>query len=110
MDIVILLLVFTQSFPPIARYNTVQAALIGTIMRTYFKTKEVPMCLRRTTLIPNHIIRRGSRDKVTNLYYIPKIVHGHSNGGERSIWLHNPCLLRAPMVGRDQYGYITPAF
>ena len=32
------------------------------------------------------------------------------HGGERSIWLHNPCLLRVPMVGADQYGYITPAF
>ena len=32
------------------------------------------------------------------------------HGGERSIWLHHPCLLTVPMVGRDQYGYITPAF
>ena len=33
-----------------------------------------------------------------------------SHGGEKSIWLHQPCLLRVPMVGRNQYGYITPAF
>ena len=32
------------------------------------------------------------------------------HGGERSIWLHRPCRLSVPMVGRDQYGYITPAF
>ena len=24
--------------------------------------------------------------------------------------LHHPCLLRVPMVGKDQYGYITPTF
>ena len=32
------------------------------------------------------------------------------HGGERAIWLHHPCLLGVPMVGREQYGYITPAF
>ena len=53
MDIVILLLVFTQSFPTNIRYNSVQAALI---------------------------------------------------------WLHHSCLLGAPVVGRNRYGYITPAF
>ena len=31
------------------------------------------------------------------------------HGGERSIWLHHPCL-RVPMVEIDQYGYIAPAF
>ena len=30
--------------------------------------------------------------------------------GESSIWLHHPCLLGVPMVGRHQYGYITHAF
>ena len=29
--------------------------------------------------------------------------------GERSILLHHPCPLGVPMVGRDQYGYITEA-
>ena len=28
----------------------------------------------------------------------------------QSIWLHHPCLLGIPMVGGNQYGYITPAF
>ena len=32
------------------------------------------------------------------------------HGGEKSIWLHHPCLLGVPMVGRNQYGYITYAF
>ena len=32
------------------------------------------------------------------------------HGGERSIWLHQACLLRVPMVGIDQYGYIAPTF
>ena len=32
------------------------------------------------------------------------------HGGEKSIWLHHPCLLGVPMVGRNEYGYITPAF
>ena len=32
------------------------------------------------------------------------------HGGEKSIWLHHLCLLRVLMVGRDQYGYITPDF
>ena len=46
-------------------------------MRTYFKIEELPMCSRRTTLIPNHNIRQGSQSKVTYPYYIPKIVHSH---------------------------------
>ena len=32
------------------------------------------------------------------------------HSGESSIWLHHPCLLRVPIVGRNQYGYITPVF
>ena len=32
------------------------------------------------------------------------------HSGEKSIWLHRPCLLGIPIVGRNQYGYITPAF
>ena len=32
------------------------------------------------------------------------------HGGEKSIWLHHLCLLGVPMVGRNQYGYITSAF
>ena len=32
------------------------------------------------------------------------------HAGERSIWLHQPWLLRVPMVGKDQNGYMTPAF
>ena len=30
-------------------------------------------------------------------------------GPKSTEWLHHPCLLRVPMVGRNQYGYITPA-
>ena len=54
-----------------------QGALIGAIMSIYFKIKELPMCSQRTTLIPNHNTRRGSRHKVAYPNYIPKIVHGH---------------------------------
>ena len=32
------------------------------------------------------------------------------HSGEKSIWLQHPCLLGVPTVGRNQYGYITPAF
>ena len=32
------------------------------------------------------------------------------HSGERSICVHHPCLLRVPMVGKHQYGYITLAF
>ena len=32
------------------------------------------------------------------------------HGGQKSIWLHHPCLLGVHMVGRNQYGYITPTF
>ena len=36
---------------------------------------------------------------------------GHTIGNKhQSIWLHHPCLLGVPIVGRVQYGYITPAF
>ena len=78
MDIVIFLLGFTQSFPPNIRCSGVQVTLIGATMRTYFKIEELPMCSRRTTLIPNHNIRRGLWHKDTYPYYIPKIVHGQS--------------------------------
>ena len=77
MHIVILLLVFTQSFPTNIRRSGVQEALIGAVMCTYFKFEKRPMCSQRTTLIPNHNIRGGSQHKVTYTYYIPKIVHSH---------------------------------
>ena len=32
------------------------------------------------------------------------------HGGEKLKWLHRPCLLGVTMVGRNQNGYITPAF
>ena len=32
------------------------------------------------------------------------------HGGEKSIWQHHPCLLGVPIVGRNQFGNITPAF
>ena len=82
MDIIILLLVVSQSFPTNIRYSGVQAALIGAVMRTNFEIKKLSMCSRRTTLIPNHNIGGGSGHKVTNPYYIPEIVHRqieHSN-------------------------------
>ena len=31
-------------------------------------------------------------------------------GGEESTWLHNPCLLGVPTVGRKQHGYIIATF
>ena len=34
----------------------------------------------------------------------------HKNKPHTQYLLHHPCLLRVPMVGRNQYGYITPAF
>ena len=77
MHIMILLLVFTQSFPTNIRYSGVQAALIGAVMHTYFKIEKLPGCLQRTTLIPNHNIRGGYQHRVTYPYYIPKIVHSH---------------------------------
>ena len=77
MDIIILLLVVTESFPTNMRYSGVQAALIGAVMRTDFKIEKLPMCSRRTTLIPNHNIGGGSGHKVTYPYYIPEVVHSH---------------------------------
>ena len=59
MDIIILLLVVSQSFPTNIRYSGVQAALIGAVMRTDFKIEKLSMCSRRTTLIPNHNIGGG---------------------------------------------------
>ena len=66
MDIIILLLVATQSFPTNIRHIGVQGALIGAVMRTDFKIEKLSMCSRRTTLIPNHDIggatpKRGLR-------------------------------------------------
>ena len=65
MDIIILLLVVTQSFLTNIRYNGVQAALIGAVMRSSFKIEKLPTCSWNTTLIPNHHIGRGSGHKVT---------------------------------------------
>ena len=28
--------------------------------------------------------------------------------GESSMWVHHPCLLGVPIVGRNQYGYKVP--
>ena len=44
MDIIILLLVASQSFPTNIRYSGVQAALIGAVMRTDFKIEKLSMC------------------------------------------------------------------
>ena len=77
MDIMILLLVVTQSFPTNIRHNGVQAALKGAVIRTDFKIEKLSMCSRRTALIPNHNIGGGSGHKVTYPYYIPEIVHSH---------------------------------
>ena len=77
MEIVTLLLVRSQSFPTNIRYSGVQAALIGAVMATHLKIKELSMCSRRTTLIPNHNLGGGSGHKVTYTYYIPQIVHRH---------------------------------
>ena len=44
------------------------------------------------------------------LLQMQEYTHILIHGGERSIWLHHPCLLGVPMVGRDQYGYISRAF
>ena len=60
MDIIILLLVFTQSFSTNIRYSSVQAAHTSAMMGTYFKIKKLSMRSRRTTLIPNHNICGGS--------------------------------------------------
>ena len=35
---------------------------------------------------------------------------GDSRPGEVGGRLHQPCLLKVPMVGIDQYGYTAPAF
>ena len=32
------------------------------------------------------------------------------HGAQKSLWLHQPCLLGVPIVRRNQYGYITLAF
>ena len=34
----------------------------------------------------------------------------HKNEAQTQYSLHHPYLLGVPMVGRDQYGYITPTF
>ena len=34
----------------------------------------------------------------------------HKNEAQTQYSLRYPCLLEVPMVGRNQYGYITPAF
>ena len=31
-----------------------------------------------------------------------------NKGGQNQKWIHNPCLLRVPMPGKDRYGYVTP--
>ena len=31
-------------------------------------------------------------------------------GGEESTWLHNPCLLGGPSVGRNEHAYIIATF
>ena len=38
----------------------------------------------------------------------PYIMESHI--GKKSICLHKPCLLRVPLLGRNQYGYMAPVF
>ena len=40
----------------------------------------------------------------------PSLPSRDPHRGGKSIWLHQPCLLGIPIVGRNQYGYITPVY
>ena len=35
---------------------------------------------------------------------------GYKDQAQTQYLLHHPCLLGVPMLGRNQYGYITPTF
>ena len=102
MDIIILLLVVTQSFPTNIRNSVVQAALIGAVMRTEFKIEKLSMCSRRTTLIPNHNIGGGSGRKVTHPCYIPEIVHSHG------YLINVACVLGANSRGHTEAWIVNP--
>ena len=68
MHIIIFLLGFHQSLLLDIRHGTMQAALVSAIVLAHFIIKELSVCSRRTTLIPNRNIRRHSKHKITYPY------------------------------------------
>ena len=71
-----------------------------------------PHILRAGVIWMRHIIihtHQISHDLIINMATSPMPSWG-PHSGESSIWLHHPCLFAVPIVGRNQYGYITPAF
>ena len=32
------------------------------------------------------------------------------HSGEKGVWLYEPCLLRVPTMGKNEYGCTTPTF
>ena len=84
-------------------------ALIGAVMRTYSKIEKPSMCLRRTTLIPNHNIHRDSRHKVAYPYYIPtylglKGTSDNSRPTEHMGMLSAKCVTKCGKWGLWLYG------
>ena len=69
MDIIILLLVVSQSFPTNIRYSGVQAALIGAVMRTNFEIEKLSMCSRRK----KKTYARGHHDAPHNKAWIQRL-------------------------------------
>ena len=50
-----------------------------------------------------------SLDELAESYHKPCILRG-PHGRGRSKWPHDPCLLGVPIMGKDQYGYVTLVF
>ena len=56
-----------------------------------------------------HVVTCVRVNAITTILQLALVTHGYLLRVQ-SIWLNHPYLLGVPIVGKDQYGYITPAF
>ena len=105
-------------------HNDMNPAFISTIMAPNFEIKEITYLLmswgprgksilccptyQRQQSTGGARVTKDARRALGALTFPPMVPGPH--GGETSIRLHHPYLLRVPMVGRNQYGYMTPTF
>ena len=78
-------------------HNDMKPAFISAVMAPNLKIKEITWGTRQSIPIPNQNICEGKINMATSP--LPSWV---PHGGERSIWLHCPCLLGFPMVRRKE--------
>ena len=114
LKMVVLLLLIGPSLSTDKWPCNMEAPLVCTIHRAHLIIHIMSLGPLRSFPIPNEQICQCSADNGQiqidiNMATSPLPSQG-PHGGEKSIWLHNTCRLKVPVVGRDQYGPIKPVF